>query len=516
MSKPIKKIILILIFITLLPVIFIITMQITSLNSDEKVIEDIYKNQLESILFSVNQYSEDLVNSWLKDIETILNNSSTDVELKNNLQNFFSRTYPFKEIFISDSLLKNQFSIINENNSLSFSNKNEKLTQVVNDNRDLLNRLYRYFNTGFQKIEIISLPEENIKYLMFVFEGKKFCIVGIDKRSFIRQNLSSKIQSIAKDQFIVVVYDSLTNNKIFETEPVEIGRVQQQKKIWLIPEFNLGILLKGRTLEGLVRERLYTNLFLIAGLFLLMIITAWYGYRNIKKEIELAQIKSDFVSNVSHELRTPLSLISMFAETLEMNRVTSEEKRKEYYGIISHESNRLSRIVNSILSFSQIEAGKKKYNFSAVDVNEITTKIYETYNYHLTNKGFEFQYEPFSGQLKIKGDGEAISEAVINLVDNAVKYSTDKKCVFLKTGKVNGFVKIEVEDKGIGILKSDQQKIFDKFYRASKGLVHNTKGTGLGLTLVKHIMEAHKGRIELQSEFGKGSIFCLLFPIENM
>lgn len=515
MSKPIKKIILILIFITLLPVIFIITMQITSLNSDEKVIEDIYKNQLESILFSVNQYSEDLVNSWLKEIETILNSSSTDEELKNKLQNFFNRTYPFKEIFISDSLLTNQFSIINENNTLSFSNENEKLAQVANDNRDLLNRLYRYYNTGFQKIEIISLPDENIKYLMFVFEGKKFCIAGIDKRSFIRQNLSSKIQSIAKDQFIVVVYDSLTNNKIYETEPAEISIVQQQKKIWLIPEFNLGILLKGRTLEGLVRERLYTNLILIAGLFLLMIITAWYGYKNIKKEIELAHIKSDFVSNVSHELRTPLSLISMFAETLEMNRVTSEERRKEYYGIISHESNRLSRIVNSILSFSQIEAGKKKYNFSIVDVNEITAKIYDTYDYHLTNKGFEFRYEPFNSQLKIQGDSEAISEAVINLIDNAVKYSTDNKSVIVRTGRENGFVKIEVEDKGIGISNSDQQKIFDKFYRASKGLVHNTKGTGLGLTLVKHIMEAHKGKIELQSEIGNGSTFYLLFPIEN-
>ncbi|MEW6196690.1 MAG: ATP-binding protein [Bacteroidota bacterium] len=516
MSKPIKKIILILIFITVLPAVFFTSLQMTSLNKDERIIADIYKNQLESILFSVNQYSEDLVSSWLKNIETILSRSKMESDLRNNFKTFLNQSSAIKEIFVADSLLSNQLTIKNVDRIPELYTQNEKLKGITVENLTLLNRLYKYFNSGFQKIEPLQSSGQNIQYLMFVLEGKKFCIVGIDKQTFVKQNLSSKIQSITRDQFSIVVYNSVSNSKIYENERTDISKIQQREKVWLIPEYKLGILLKGRTIEGLVNERLYTNLFSIAGLLLLMIVTSWYGYRNIKKEIELAQIKSDFVSNVSHELRTPLALISMFAETLEMNRVKSEEKRQEYYEIISHESNRLSRIVNSILSFSQIEAGKKKYNFSTVDLNEVTSKVFETYSYHLASKGFDFRFEPSNDLPKINGDAEAISEAVINLIDNAVKYSADNKFVVLRTKAESGFVVVEVEDNGIGISKSDQQKIFDKFYRASKGLVHNTKGTGLGLTLVKHIMEAHQGKTELHSEVGKGSLFRLLFPTKNM
>ncbi len=516
MSKPIKKIILILILITILPVVFFTSLQVTSLNNDEKIISDIYKNQLESILFSVNQYSEDLVNSWLKNIETVLSGNKTEADLKKEFKMFFNQTTAVKEIFISDSSFSDQLTVKNINKVPELYSQNEGMLKIANDNRTLLNRLYKYYNSGFQKIEPLQSSNQNIQYLMFIFEGKKFCIAGIDKGIFIRQNLSSKIQGIAKDQFMAVVYDSVTNSKIYENETADLNRIQQREKIWLIPGYKLGILLKGRTIEGLVNERLYTNLISIVGLLLLMIVVGWYGYRNIKKEIELAQIKSDFVSNVSHELRTPLALISMFAETLEMNRVKSEVKKQEYYGIISHESNRLSRIVNSILSFSQIEAGKKKYNFAEVNLNDVVSKIFETYNYHLANKGFAFRFEPSNDLPEVKGDGEAISEAVINLIDNAVKYSGENKQVFVRTKNENGFIVIEVEDRGIGISKPDQQKIFDKFYRASKGLVHNTKGTGLGLTLVKHIVDAHKGKIELQSETGKGSSFRLLFPIKNL
>jgi two-component system phosphate regulon sensor histidine kinase PhoR len=211
-----------------------------------------------------------------------------------------------------------------------------------------------------------------------------------------------------------------------------------------------------------VRERVVTNIILISLLTLVLIVGVYIVYRNVKREIEIAQIKSDFVSNVSHELRTPLSLISMFAETLELGRAKTEEKKKEYYSIISREANRLGRIVNTILNFSKMEAGKRKYHFEEKDLNRVIEKIFENYSFHLRNKGFKFEYYP-----------------------------------------------------GKKLPAIDQRKIFEKFFRVSSALVHNTKGTGLGLSIVRHVMDAHGGRVVLKSKKGVGSSFQLLFPIKS-
>jgi two-component system phosphate regulon sensor histidine kinase PhoR len=204
----------------------------------------------------------------------------------------------------------------------------------------------------------------------------------------------------------------------------------------------------------------------------------------------------------------------MFAETLEMGRVKTEEKKNEYYSIIHSETSRLSNIVNKVLNFSKMEAGKRVYHFEPADLNEICSKIYNTYFFHLQNNGFKFDFVDEKEIPKANIDSDAISEAIINLIDNAVKYSGDNKAIILRTGSENGFAFVEVEDKGIGISESDQKKIFDKFFRVSTGYVHNTKGTGLGLTLVKQIVEAHKGKIKLTSSPGKGSCFRILIPVE--
>jgi two-component system phosphate regulon sensor histidine kinase PhoR len=201
----------------------------------------------------------------------------------------------------------------------------------------------------------------------------------------------------------------------------------------------------------------------------------------------------------------------MFAETLEMGRVKSDEKKKEYYSIISQEASRLSNIVNKILSFSRMEAGKRNFNFKELDLNEIVEHVFESYKFHLQNNGFDSVIRIHDSILKTNADPEAISEAVINLLDNAVKYSKNKKHVEIVTGEERNFVFIEVTDHGIGVAKDDQKKIFEKFYRVKSGLVHNTKGTGLGLSLVKQIMDAHKGEVSISSELEKGSTFRLKF-----
>ena len=346
-------------------------------------------------------------------------------------------------------------------------------------------------------------------------QTKKIYGTVINPQEFITNILSSRLQEVAKDEFIISVINPKTGYQYNSTKDFEKRSVQAQKTLWIFPDYNLGISLVGKSIEDLVTERAMSNLILIGILLLVLVVAVWFVYRSVKKELELAQAKADFVSNVSHELRTPLALISMFAETLELDRVKTEEKKREYYSIISHESNRLGRIVNSILNFSKMEAGKRKFNFAEEDLNEIVVKIYQNYSYHLYNKGFDFEYEPGIDIPKVLIDREAVSEAIVNLIDNAVKYSGETKFIKMVIASENGFVFIEVLDKGIGISQEDQEKVFDKFYRVSSGLVHTTKGTGIGLSLVKQIMDAHKGKIELKSKLGEGSSFKLLFPIDS-
>jgi two-component system phosphate regulon sensor histidine kinase PhoR len=237
-------------------------------------------------------------------------------------------------------------------------------------------------------------------------------------------------------------------------------------------------------------------------------------FRNVKREVQLAQNKADFVSNVSHEIRTPLALISMFAETLEMGRVPSEEKKKEYYGIISKESHRLTGIVNKILNFSQTEANQKKLNPVRLNANEEIQEILKTYDFHLRNHGFEYSFAT-DRDLTVLADSEAFSEVIINLIDNAVKYSAAKKRITISMGTENNFGTVAVKDEGIGISPADQKHIFDKFYRVSSGNLAKSRGTGLGLSLVKQLMEAMGGKVSVKSELGSGSTFTLYFPLDQ-
>ena len=513
-----KKIGLILILIIILPIAFLLINELGKLNENEQVLEQIYNDQLQAILFSVNQYSEDVVrasaNSIIDDIESI-NNSPDRAETFNNLLNQ-NKLVTF--LFTIDSLnTKNITFYFKRNSGVSNLDSLEQyFKDVITNNSDKINKLYGYRDIGYNKIEPIVLPNLNVQSLI-VFTGsntqsKKIYGIVINTQEFITDVLSSRLQQVAKDEFVISVINPKTGFQYNSTKDFEKRPVQAQKALWIFPDYNLGISLVGKSIEDLVTERAMNNLILIGILLIVLIVAVWFVYSAVKKELELAQAKADFVSNVSHELRTPLALISMFAETLEMGRVKTEEKKKEYYTIISKESNRLGRIVNTILNFSKMEAGNRKFNFAEEDLNEVIIQVYQNYNYHLYNKGFDFDYEPGINLPKVMIDREAVSEAIVNLLDNAVKYSSETKFIKMVIGNENDSVFIEVQDKGIGIAEEDQQKVFDKFYRVTSGLVHSTKGTGLGLSLVKQIMDAHNGKIVLKSKIGVGSSFKLLFP----
>jgi signal transduction histidine kinase len=277
----------------------------------------------------------------------------------------------------------------------------------------------------------------------------------------------------------------------------------------------LGIKYQGTSVEALGQTWVHNSFLILACLSLLIIGGLVLTKHIVSKEMALARLKSDFVSNVSHELRTPLALIRLYAETLELGRITTQEKKQQYYRIIRKESERLTALINNILDFSRIEAGGKEYEFRNTDIAELVRNTLESYRYQIEQQGFAFEESIDSNLPAVPVDREAIARALVNLVNNALKYSSEEKFLGVKLYRDNGVVKLEVADHGIGIARRDQSKIFEKFYRAGDPLVHNTKGSGLGLSLVRHITQAHGGDIAVESIPGRGSKFILSLPLAS-
>ena len=278
----------------------------------------------------------------------------------------------------------------------------------------------------------------------------------------------------------------------------------------------LGIKFQGMSVGDKVQGWVHNSFLILGVLSLLLVGGLVLAYRSVSKEVALARLKSDFVSNVSHELRTPLALIRLYAETLELGRIKSQDKVEEYYRIIRTESERLTALINNILDFSRIEAGRKEYEFRSTDLAELVSTTLDTYRGQIDEQGFKFEQSIDPNIPPVRVDREAIARSLVNLVNNALKYSDHEKFIGVKLYRTDSVLKLEVADRGIGIARTEQSKIFEKFYRAGNPLVHNTKGSGLGLSLVRHIARAHGGEVEVESTPGNGSKFTLTLPFDRI
>jgi signal transduction histidine kinase len=238
--------------------------------------------------------------------------------------------------------------------------------------------------------------------------------------------------------------------------------------------------------------------------------------RAANRAMKLSEMKSDFVSNVSHELRTPLASIRVFAELLKLGRPQTARKIQEYGEFIEAESRRLSRLIDNILDFSKIESGRKIYHFGPADVRSVVQGALRTFEVRLRQDGYSLILEEPAAPLPtLQIDADAIAQAVSNLLDNAVKYSRDSKEIVVTVSLETDAVVISVRDHGIGIARDEQRKIFERFHRVGTSLVHDVKGSGLGLSIVHHIVQAHRGSVSVKSEPGRGSTFTIRLPVQG-
>ena len=240
---------------------------------------------------------------------------------------------------------------------------------------------------------------------------------------------------------------------------------------------------------------------------------AYLLWRDVRREMRLSDLRAQFVSSVSHELKTPLTAIRMFAETLQMGRCADPQVQTEYLGTIVSECERLSRLVDGVLLFSKIEQGKRTFRFRPVQAADALQAAARAMEYPLSQQGFQLRMAVQDDLPLIHADRDALEQALLNLLSNALKFSGDARTIELGLCRENGDIVIRVTDHGCGIAPQEQSRIFDRYYRVPTPENQLIPGTGLGLTLVAQIARAHGGRVEVASAPGQGSTFSLHIPI---
>src|SRR5262249_31803094 len=243
-----------------------------------------------------------------------------------------------------------------------------------------------------------------------------------------------------------------------------------------------------------------------------VLVGSYFIARAVTRELEVARLQSDFVAAVSHEFRTPLASLCQLSEMLSDGRVPSETRRQVYYEGLRRASERLHRLVESLLDFGRMQAGVQQFRIELLDTGAFFRGVAEEFAQEIRDRGYQLVITQQPDLPTLKADRDALARALWNLLDNAVKYSPQNKIIWAKADCENGRVALRVSDKGLGIAPHERRKIFKKFVRAASAEAAGARGTGLGLTMVEHIVAAHGGEMHVESELGVGSTFTILLP----
>jgi signal transduction histidine kinase len=237
-----------------------------------------------------------------------------------------------------------------------------------------------------------------------------------------------------------------------------------------------------------------------------------YERASREKSEELGRMKTEFISSVSHELRTPMTSLQGISRLLQSGKVGDEARRERLLELMAGECGRLGRFLHNVLDFGRIEQDAKRYEFRETDLKPLVGEVVEIARSATAGEDLDLEVETPEGPVWIEVDPDSVRQALLNLVDNAIKYSAGRKRVAVRLAEIDGPVEISVSDQGIGVPAEDREKIFEAFFRSPEAVRHDPKGVGLGLKIVKHIMDAHGGTIDLRSEPGTGTTFTLKFP----
>lgn len=295
----------------------------------------------------------------------------------------------------------------------------------------------------------------------------------------------------------------------FDRELLEYAApYEQQRETWRV-RTSYG----DQTIPEIVSANTRPQMALMVVLALVMAGGVFFVASAAAREVRVAELKSNFVASVSHDLKTPLALIQLFAETLELGRVRTPERAQEYYRIINAEARKLTRLIENILDFSRMEAGLRPYRMEPASIGDLARRVVDDMSSQFAQTQFRVHLDVEPGLPRVRVDEDAVVQAIENLLANAMKYSGEARDVEVHVGRADSHVCVSVKDRGIGISRKEQKRIFRKFYRVDAGLGGGPQGCGLGLAIVDHTMRGHGGFVRVDSEPARGSTFTLHFPI---
>ena len=295
----------------------------------------------------------------------------------------------------------------------------------------------------------------------------------------------------------------------FDRELLEYAApYEQRRETWRV-RTSYGI----QTIPEIVSAKTRPQMALMIVLAVVMASGVFFVAGAAAREVRVAELKSNFVASVSHDLKTPLALIQLFAETLELGRVRTQDRAQEYYRIINTEARKLTRLIENLLDFSKMEAGLRPYRRESADLGALTTQVLAEMSSQFAQTHFTVQAHVAPDLPRVLVDEDAVEQAIENLLVNAMKYSGESRDIEVRVGRQGRHVCVSVSDHGIGIARREQKRIFRKFYRVESGLGGGPQGCGLGLAIVDHTMRGHSGFVRVDSEPERGSTFTLHFPI---
>ncbi len=353
-----------------------------------------------------------------------------------------------------------------------------------------------------------------ISYIKRQHKGRVYYVVLKVSLEYVREKLLPDVLEPLGDKVVVCVRD--------EHQRIVYGRSVGQPGAFLYQAgfpttlYNWQLQMAPQNADRLALEeqsRRKSEFWLITLMLGIILAGIAFSLYAIYTERRANQLKSDFISNVSHELKTPLALIRMFGELLALGKMKSPDKAKEYADIITREAERLSRLIDNVLDFSRIERGRAAYEFHIGDLGEVIERALAYYRYRVEREGLKLQTKIDGDLPQTLLDENAMTLLLINLLENAVKYGKGEILVYLT--RVSSSLRLVVSDQGPGIPHDEQKRIFERFYRTRQARGMSVRGAGIGLSLVKHIAEAHGGTVSVESEPGQGAAFIVDVPLKT-
>lgn len=359
-------------------------------------------------------------------------------------------------------------------------------------------------------VSTVMIPDEERKYSLGILG------VNINNDYFEREFLNSSVGELQLDENTIITISNLSGQILY-------GKKKQSNEFSKVttffednfPPWRIELSYMKAEGVGIVNIQKSFYFWTILTLILILIFGVVLVTRTVAHELDILKIKSDFVSSVSHEFKTPLTSIKALTERLLNDKVKNPTKMKQYFSVISQDTDRLTRLVQNVLDFSKIEEGKKEYDLSKTNVAEWLSQTIKNFKKENVQRKVKIETQIPNNIPPLNIDKNAMTQAVINLLDNAIKFSPYKNRIEVIVEKRENTLNIKIKDYGIGIPQKELDKIFDKFYQGTNSIRYSVKGTGLGLTLVKHTVEAHGGKISVESKEDRGSTFSLILPIKN-